>query len=135
MSQAARAGGLIQRLWRDHVRAYAGDLALLIPALVLVAAAGTAYAFIMKWTIDGVSAGDRAIAIWGPLAILGATLVRAFAIWAQTILAQGLGLKTLRDIQAAMFAKLTRADLSRFGREDVGQLVSRFTNDINVVSE
>ncbi len=126
---------LIARLWRQFVSRHAGDLALLAPALMLVAAAGTAYAFILKLAIDALNAGDMRAAVWAPVAIVGATAVRALAIWAQAVLSQGLALKVLRDIQGAMFASLMGADYARFAREETGRLVSRFTNDINVVSD
>ncbi|MGE0045653.1 MAG: ABC transporter ATP-binding protein [Hyphomonadaceae bacterium] len=135
MSASPSASSMLSRLWREHVRAHAGDLVLLAPALLLVAAAGVAYGFIMQRMIDALTAGDRSAATWGPLIIVAVTGVRAFAIWTQAIVSQGLGLKVLRDIQGAMFAKLTRADFARFGREETGRLVSRFTNDINVISE
>jgi subfamily B ATP-binding cassette protein MsbA len=51
------------------------------------------------------------------------------------VLSQGLALKVLRDLQGAMFAKLMVVDFARYAREEPGKLVSRFTNDINVVSE
>jgi subfamily B ATP-binding cassette protein MsbA len=108
---------------------------LLAPALMLVALAGASYGIILKNAIDGLSAGQRGVALWAPAAIVGVTALRAFAIWAQAILSQGLALKVLRDIQGAMFASLMGADYARFLREDTGRLVSRFTNDINVVSE
>ncbi|MDX2238440.1 MAG: ABC transporter ATP-binding protein [Hyphomonadaceae bacterium] len=129
------SGQIIGRLWRDHVSAHTRDLALLAPALALVAAAGAAYGFIMKAAIDGLSAGDAGDALFASAAVLAVTAVRAFAIWAQAIVSQGLGLKVLRDLQRAMFAKLTRADFARATREETGRLVSRFTNDINVISE
>ena len=126
---------LIARLWRQFVSRHVGDLALLAPALMLVAAAGTAYAFILKIAIDALNAGDMRAAVWAPVGIVGATVVRALAIWAQAVLSQGLALKVLRDIQGAMFASLMGADYARFAREETGRLVSRFTNDINVVSD
>jgi subfamily B ATP-binding cassette protein MsbA len=133
--QPTRARALLARLWRDCVSRHGRDLQLLAPALVLVAAAGATYPFILKWTTDAVGAGDRSVIILAPLAMIAATGVRAFAIWAQAVLSQGLGLKVLRDMQGAMFNKLTRADYARVGGEETGKFVSRFTNDINVVNE
>ncbi len=130
-----KASGHITRLWRDYVSRYKLDIAALIPTLALVAGAGVSYALILKYATDAIGAGDRA-AIWiWPLAALGATIVRALAMWAQAIISQGLALKVLRDLQGAMFAKLMSADFARFGREEGGRLVSRFTNDINIVAE
>ncbi|MBI1187143.1 MAG: ATP-binding cassette domain-containing protein [Alphaproteobacteria bacterium] len=130
-----RAGALAARLWRAFVRQHAGDLWLLAPALVVVAAAGVAYAAIVQRLVDGLATNAGAVLVWGPLVVLGVTAARGAAIYVQAVASQGLGLKVIRDLQSAMFAKLTQADYARFGREETGRLVSRFTNDINVIAE
>jgi subfamily B ATP-binding cassette protein MsbA len=130
-----KGGGLLGRLWRDYVSRYTGDIALLVPALALVAAAGVSYALILKYTTDGITAGTANVIVYAPLAVLAATIVRALAMWAQAVQSQSLALKVLRDLQGAMFAKLMTVDFARHAREEPGRLASRFTNDINVVSE
>jgi subfamily B ATP-binding cassette protein MsbA len=129
------AGALIGRLWREYVARYKLDLVAIAPMLALVAAAGVAYAKIVQWALDSVNTGDYAAAALAPVAVIAATLVRAIAMFAQAVLSQNLALKMLRDVQARMFDALTRADFARFAREETGRLVSRFTNDITVVSE
>jgi len=128
-------GGLLGRLWRDYVARYLSDVALLLPVLAVVAAAGVSYALILKYTTDDITARDATVVVWAPLAVLAATTVRAVALWAQAILSQSIALKVLRDLQQAMFSKLMDVDFARHAREEPGRLVSRFTNDINVVSE
>ena len=61
---------LIARVWRDYIARYKGDLALLVPALALVAAAGVSYGAIMQYTIDGFNAADRNIIVFAPLAVV-----------------------------------------------------------------
>ncbi len=129
------SGGMLGRLWRDYVSRYVGDLMLLTPALALVALAGVSYALILKYATDGITGGNTSIAILAPIAVAGATAARALGMWAQAVLSQGLALKVLRDLQGAMFAKLMVVDFARYAREEPGKLVSRFTNDITVVSE
>jgi subfamily B ATP-binding cassette protein MsbA len=126
---------LIGRLWREYVVRYAGDIALLVPALALVALAAVSYAAILKFTTDGIAAGDARVVIWAPIAVIAATTIRALAMWGQAVQSQSLALKILRDMQNAMFAKLMSVDFARHAREEPGRLISRFTNDITVVSE
>lgn len=126
---------LLGRLWRDYVSRYKGVIALLVPVLALAAAAGVSYALILKYTTDGITQNAPNILILAPLAVLVASGVRALAMWGQAILTQNLALNVLRDLQNAMFAKLMNVDFARHAREEPGRLVSRFTNDINVVSE
>jgi subfamily B ATP-binding cassette protein MsbA len=126
---------LFGRLWREYVSRYLGDIGLLIPALALVATAGVSYALILKYTTDEITARNATVVIWAPLAVLAATGLRAIALWAQAVLSQTIALKVLRDLQTNMFAKLMDVDFARHAREEPGRLVSRFTNDINIVSE
>jgi len=128
-------GGLLARLWRDFVSRYLSDVALLLPVLAVVSAAGVSYALILKFATDGIIARDINAVIWTPVAVLGAVTIRAIALWFQAVLSQGVALKVLRDLQQSMFAKLMDADFARYAREEPGRIVSRFTNDINVVSE
>ncbi len=133
MSEGATS--LLARLWRDHLHRYRGDLLALAPLLAAVAAIGVGYAFIMSETVKLLQRGDTSVIAWAPLAILAATIARAGAIWGQAVLSQGLGHKVLRDLQGQMFSKLVRADFARSARETSGQMISRLTNDINVIAE
>ncbi len=133
MNQSATS--LLARLWRDHLHRYRGDLLALAPLLAAVAAIGVGYAFIMSETVKLLQRGDTSVIAWAPLAILVATFARAGAIWGQAVLSQGLGHKVLRDLQGQMFSKLVRADFARSARENSGQMISRLTNDINVIAE
>jgi subfamily B ATP-binding cassette protein MsbA len=130
-----KPSALIARLWRGYVARYTGEVIVLVPVLALVAAAAASYAWIMKLAIDAISRGDMNAVTLTPVFVLAAVSVRAVAIFCQAILAQGLALKVLRDLQGAMFAKLMDVDYARTAREAPGRLVSRFTNDINVVAE
>jgi ATP-binding cassette, subfamily B, bacterial MsbA len=127
--------GVVGRLWRDYLSHYKRELAVLVPMLALVAVAGVSYPYVLKYVTDAIAAQDSRVIVIGPLAALAAAGLRSFAMWAQAVQSQDLALKVLRDLQRALFAKLMVADFARFMREDGGKLVSRFTNDVNVVSE
>jgi ATP-binding cassette, subfamily B, bacterial MsbA len=126
---------LVARFARDHLRPHRADLFTLAPLLAAVAAIGVGYSLIMSETVTLMQKGDRSVIAWAPLAILAATIARAGAIWGQAVVSQGLGHKMLRDLQGAMFSKLIRADFARSARENTGQMISRLTNDINVIAE
>ncbi|MGE0740549.1 MAG: ABC transporter ATP-binding protein [Hyphomonadaceae bacterium] len=130
-----KSKSLMGRLWREYVLRYKGDIALLIPVLALVAAAGVSYALILKYTTDAIAADHPDVVLLAPLAVFVATALRAFGMWAQAVLSQSLALKVLRDLQTAMFAKLMSVDFARHAREEPGKLASRFTNDITIVGE
>lgn len=129
------SGALLSRLWREHVSRYRTEIGLLVPVLVTVALTAVSYATVLKFDTDAINAGDMdAVYLWAMIGI-AVTALRALAMWLQAVMSQDIALKVLRDLQAAMFAKLMRVDFARFAREAPGQLTSRFTNDINVVAE
>lgn len=129
------AGPVLARLWQAFVRPHFGLLVALAPLLVLVALTATAYSVIMARTIDALTEGRLDVLTLAPLAVLGATAIRALAIYGAAVTSQDLGLRVLRDIQEAMFHSLTRADFARLQREESGRFISRFTNDITVIAE
>lgn len=128
------SSGLLGRLWRDYISRYTVELLAIAPVLALVALSGVSYGLILKYAVDNISAGDMTAVMLTPIAVLIATGVRAGSMWGQAILTQGLALKILRDLQGVMFLKLMGADFARFQRESTGALVSRFTNDVGVIS-
>jgi subfamily B ATP-binding cassette protein MsbA len=130
-----KTGALFARLWREHVSHYKAEIALLVPVLVAVALAAVSYATVLKFATDAINNGNLTqVYIWAGIAVL-ATALRSISMWLQAVMSQGIALKVLRDLQGAMFDKLMRVDFARFTREAPGRLISRFTNDINVVSE
>lgn len=128
-----KAGAILSRLWRQYIWRYKVDLLALAPVLVVVAAAAASYAWILKFATDSIQTGNLNQIALVPVVAMAIVLVRAAGMWAQAIMTQGLALKILRDLQSAMFAKLMSVDFARFAREDVGRLVSRFTNDITII--
>jgi subfamily B ATP-binding cassette protein MsbA len=131
-----KSKGSIARLWRQFVSPrYLREVILLAPTLALVAAGAVSYGLILKYTTDGLDAHDTRVLVLAPIAVLAATGVRALAMWGQAVQSQTLSLSVLRDLQDAMFAKLMSVDFVRHAREAPGSLVSRFTNDINIVGE
>jgi subfamily B ATP-binding cassette protein MsbA len=128
--------GSVARLWRQFVSPrYLRSVVLLAPTLALVAAGAVSYGLILKYTTDGLAAGDPRVLVLAPIAVLGATIVRALAMWGQAVQSQMLSLSVLRDLQNAMFAKLMSVDFVRLAREAPASLVSRFTNDVNIIGE
>ncbi|MEQ1820233.1 MAG: ABC transporter ATP-binding protein [Terricaulis sp.] len=127
------ANAILDRLWRQYIWRFKMDLAALAPVLMLVAAASASYAWILKFATDSIQSENLELIALVPIAVIGIVTARAAGMWGQAIMTQGLALKILRDLQSAMFAKLMSVDFARFAREDVGRLVSRFTNDITIV--
>ena len=66
--------------------------------------------------------------------LVGIPLVSGVANYIQRILTNSIALHTVGDLQTQMFASAHRADYASFAREPVGNLISKFTNDVTVIS-
>lgn len=138
---------LVGRLWREYMRPYRGKLFLAFFFMTVLAAATAGYALLIAFTIDTanalqtngsdtVSAAQKAkdfAKVIVPV-IVGVTLVSGIAMFIQAILTNAVSLKTIGSLQKAMFASSHRADFAAFQREPVGNLISRFTNDVNILA-
>jgi len=139
---------LVGRLWRDYMRPSRAKLYLAFFFMALLAAATAGYALLIAYTIDTANAlqadgGNAQSAaanatnfakIIVPV-IVGVTLVSGISMFVQSILTNAVSLNTIGGLQKAMFARSHRADYATFQREPVGNLVSRFTNDVNILAQ
>jgi len=71
------------------------------------------------------------------LALLGIPLfmlLRALATYINSYYMRWVGARVVRDLRDALFGGLQRQSLAYFGRSDVGRLISRSTNDTQIVN-
>lgn len=113
--------------------------------MVVLAAATAGYGLVVGYIVDqanalsGPNAADstaqakRYAALVLPI-LLGITFVSGVANYAQRILANAVALNAVGDLQKQMFTSAHRADYASFAREPVGNLISKFTNDVTVLS-
>ena len=113
--------------------------------MVVLAAATAGYGLVVGYIVDQANAlsagGDvdsgaqakRYAGLVLPI-LLGITAVSGAANYAQRILANAVALNAVGDLQKQMFASAHRADYASFAREPVGNLISKFTNDVTVLS-
>jgi subfamily B ATP-binding cassette protein MsbA len=121
-------------LVRQHVRPHWGRIALAIVAMCLAAAATAVNAWLMEPVLDQVFVQrDRAMLFLIPLAVVAAALVKGGAAYAQAVLLNHVGQRIIADLQVRLFAHLMRADLQFFHDNPTGQLISRVTNDVNLM--
>jgi len=137
---------LVGRLWQDFIRPFRGRLYLAFVFMIILAAATAAYGFLIKYIIDVASTlgGDIVATDAGAQAkrfawavvpiIIAVTIVSGVSMFLQSILANSVALNTIGNLQKSMFASIHRADYARFGREPTGTLISRFTNDVTVLT-
>ncbi|MDE2228009.1 MAG: ATP-binding cassette domain-containing protein [Alphaproteobacteria bacterium] len=96
----------------------------------LMAGATATNAWLMQPMLDRVFvAHDARLLLVIPAAIVVLAFIKGFANYGQTVLMTGVGQRVVGDVQAALFARIMRADLAFFHANPTGTLISRFTTD------
>ncbi len=125
---------LVARLVRDFLRPYGGRMAFALLCMGAMAAATAGNAWLMEPTLDRVFVGhDERLLIVISVAVITLAMVKGFAGYWQSVLMTTVGQRVVADIQLALFARLMRADLAYFQANPTGALISRFTNDANML--
>lgn len=119
-----------------YVRPYAGRVVLAILLLLAVAGVELLGPYLTKVALDrAIPERDypflvQLAAIYGAALLLGALLE-----YAQTLLTTWLGQRIMYDLRVQLFAHLQRLDLRFYDRNPVGRLMTRVTNDVEVLNE
>lgn len=125
---------LLARLVRDHVRPYVARLLLAVLCMTLAAGATAALAYLMEPVLDEIFIEkDRTLLIAVPTAVIALTLVKGAATYGQAVLIAFVGQRVIADLQSRVFAHILRFDLAFFQDTASGKLVSRLTNDVNLM--
>lgn len=124
---------LAARFWRDWLVPHWRRLAVAGALMAVVAGATACYPLLIDWTYTLFEARDDRVIWLVPLLILLVTGLKGGSLYLQTVVTQGIVFRVQTEIQKAMFGHLQMADLARIAREPTGTLISRFTNDMNLV--
>ncbi|MGJ8562026.1 MAG: ABC transporter ATP-binding protein [Alphaproteobacteria bacterium] len=131
------------RLWRGYIWPQKGRLFAAAAFMILLAVATSAYALLVKYIIDSANAIEgnagaiqnaKSYAITIVPVLVGVTGVSGIAMYMQRILANALALNVVAHLQKQMFASAHSADFAFFSRQPIGNLISKFTNDVTVLS-
>ncbi len=128
-------GYLVGRLWRDWMRVHLGRIAGTAVLMAIVAATSAAYPKLIELAINMLENADPRILTLLPAAIIATTFTRGIASYGQSVLSQSVALRVIANLQKAMFARLMYADLATLQSAATGTLISRFTNDVNLMRD
>ena len=128
------ARALLRRLVVEHVRPHAKRLAAAVLCMAFAAAATAASAWLMEPVLDDVFVRqDRTMLYVVPLLVIAAALIKGGGTYGQAVLLNHVGQRVVADLQVRLFGHLMRADLQFFHDNPTGRLISRFTNDVNLL--
>lgn len=133
----------ISRLWSNYIMPQKGTLIIAFIFMAILAATQAAYVYFIKYVIDFasvLSSTDNASNSTATFvktiipAIIALTLISGGAMFAQTVLTNKIALNAIADLQKDMSQSAHNADYAFFSRGTVGDLLSRFTNDMQAVT-
>lgn len=128
-------GGLLRRLLeflRPHKNAVLGVLALTI----LVAAIGPVRPKLSQYAVDTYIATKDQSGLYGIILLLIALLIAQGALqYTLTKLMQRIGQTTILDVRMRLFRRLQEVSMRYYDTTPIGRLVTRVTNDVEVLNE
>ena len=132
--QSNTTGALVSRLARESVRPYVGGILMALLCMALVAGATGLSAYLMKPVINDVFLDkNRDLLVPISLAVILTFLVKGLANYGQAVLMSFVGQRIITDTQHRLYAHLSRLELGFFHDNPTGNLISRFTIDINMM--
>ncbi len=130
VSIKALFGQKVWRFVRPHIRIVLVALAFSLGA----SAAEGKLALLIKPIIDFVIASKEHVDLaWLPFMIFGLILVRAICNMLYSVLMRTASLTIVRDMRVKIYDHLVCLPLSAFESESSGRIISRITNDVNLL--
>lgn len=125
---------LIGRLWRDYIHGQKHKLLLAVACMMIGAGATAANAWMLQPALDEIFLKhDTRMLTLIPLAVMVIAFVNSIATYSQNILMRVAGQRIIANMQAQLFAHCLQSDLALFHDQAPGRLISRFTNDIQMM--
>lgn len=102
--------------------------------MVVVGTTTSALAFLVKPALDDIFMNKDAASLkWIPLAVIVIYLLKGLANYAQTVLMSHIGQRIITDLRNALYNHIQAQPPAFFTRNSTGTLMSRITNDINLI--
>jgi ATP-binding cassette subfamily B multidrug efflux pump len=134
-SRAYNQGAVVARLV-SYLKPFWPHLSVMLILVVINAISFAAAPFLIGRAIDQfISVGDRAGLARTILLLLGTYVLGLVTMGGQFYLIGWVGQNVLARIREEIFAKIANLSLSYFDRHDAGDLMSRLTNDVDVLNQ
>jgi ATP-binding cassette subfamily B protein len=128
-------GQLMRRLL-TYLRPYRWHVALGVLLSVLVSAMEAVRPYFTKVAVDeNIATGDTHGLLVTSMLFLSLLIVRGVLQYYNAYLTQWIGQKTIFDLRMQVFERLQRLGTRFFDRNPIGRLITRVTNDVEVLNE
>ncbi len=126
---------LMRRLVK-YLRPYKWKVVLAVVITILVSSLGPMRPYLIRRAIDNhIMKGDyhglTTIAVF----LIVSLILQSCVQYVQTLVTTWIGQQTVLDLRQELFAHLQRLSMRFFDRNPVGRLVTRLTNDVEVLNE
>jgi ATP-binding cassette, subfamily B, bacterial MsbA len=125
---------LVRRLAREFISRHIGTIMLAFACMGLGAGSTALRAWLMQPMLDRIFVGHEASLLWVIAgAVLFLAILKGLVDYGDAVLMNRVGQRVIADVQAALYARLIRADLAYFNANSSGTLISRFTADVGLL--
>jgi ATP-binding cassette, subfamily B, multidrug efflux pump len=119
-----------------YLRPYRWKVVLAVIITIAVSALGPLRPYLTMIAIDDYIAKGNYGGLTSIVALIIGTLVfQSIVQYVQTVVTQWIGQQTVLDLRQELFAHLQKLSMRFFDRNPVGRLVTRLTNDVEVLSD
>jgi subfamily B ATP-binding cassette protein MsbA len=123
-----------RRIFREHIRPYGRYFGFALILMILAALSTSALPYLLKPVFDDVfTHGTPQLLIMVCGGIFLAFVVKGATSFGEAVIMTYTGQRIISDLQNRLFKHLMQADLAYFHGTSSGDLLSRFTNDINLM--
>lgn len=125
---------ILKKLFNEHILKYKKRLSYACLCMLIAALSTAALPFLIKDVFDDVfTKGDTKQLIIFCATVLFAFICKGLSSYGESVLMTWVGQKVISDIQNRLFKHLMTLDLLFFHHTTTGELLSRFTNDVNLM--
>ena len=126
---------LMKRMLR-YLHPYQWHIILGIVLSIAVSLMEAVRPWFTKHAVDvNIAQSDGQGLLWTALMFMGLLIIRGFIQYANAYLTQWIGQRTIFDLRMQVFSHLQKLGLKYYDRNPIGRLITRVTNDIEVLNE
>ncbi|MGB6122716.1 MAG: ABC transporter ATP-binding protein, partial [Bacteroidota bacterium] len=128
--------GVLMRRLLGYLKPYRWHVVLGIALSIMVSAMEAVRPYFTKVAVDeNIANKDADGLLVTALVFLGVMILRGFVQYANTYLTQWVGQRTIYDLRMQLFEHLQRLGLRFYDKNPIGRLITRVTNDIEVLND
>lgn len=125
---------LVRRLWREHIKPYRWHVMGGLVCMAIAAATTASLAKMLQPLFDDVfMARNETMLFQVATLVFVIFFLKGLSSFGESVSMIYVGQKIIADIQKRLFDHFINADLAYFHARSSGELVSRFTNDVNLM--